>query len=69
MEFILNLIFFVTLPCILICDALKKMVLYCNAIEKKQDGRYRKNEEKKCFSSHDAQVRAYTKNITVDILH
>ncbi|XP_045450496.1 uncharacterized protein LOC123659291 [Melitaea cinxia] len=55
MEFMLNLIFFVTLPCILICDALKKMVLYCNATEKKQDGRYRKNEEKKCFSSRDAQ--------------
>ncbi|CAH2099766.1 unnamed protein product [Euphydryas editha] len=55
MEFILNLIFFVTLPCILICDAFKKMVLYCNATEKKQNGKYRKSEEKKCFSSHDAQ--------------
>ncbi|XP_050352510.1 uncharacterized protein LOC126774897 [Nymphalis io] len=55
MEFILNLIFFITLPCLLICDALKKVVSCCNAAEQKIDGKYRHRDTEKCFSSCDVQ--------------
>ncbi|XP_046974217.1 uncharacterized protein LOC124540575 [Vanessa cardui] len=55
MEFFLNLIFFITLPCLLVCDALKKIVSCYNTTEKKYDGKYVKRDTKKCFSSRDVQ--------------
>ncbi|XP_064076864.1 uncharacterized protein LOC113392604 [Vanessa tameamea] len=59
MEFILNLIFFITLPCLLICDALKKVVSFYNTTEKKFDEKYIQRDTKKCFSSRDVQVRQF----------
>lgn len=55
MEFILNIIIFIILPCVIIWDAVRKLVLRCKVSDKKTETTYR-NEHKKCFSSHDAQV-------------
>ncbi|CAH0406039.1 unnamed protein product [Chilo suppressalis] len=53
MEFILNIIFFVVVPSLMLWDAIK-WVIYGNA---SKEVRPSGDEAKKCFSSHDMQMR------------
>nr|XP_034824163.1 uncharacterized protein LOC117981997 [Maniola hyperantus] len=57
MEFILNVIFFITLPCVMIWDSMKKLVTRCLGADENSDTISKMNDSKKCFnSSHDVQV-------------
>ncbi|XP_035430412.2 uncharacterized protein LOC118262875 isoform X1 [Spodoptera frugiperda] len=59
MEFILNVIFFVSVPCIIICDAIKEMISRCrNQSQNPCCTSTSKNDTKKCFSSQDMQGMA-----------
>ncbi|KAH9634136.1 hypothetical protein HF086_001338 [Spodoptera exigua] len=58
-EFILNVIFFVSVPCIIICDAIKEMISRCRnqCTQNPCCMTTSKSESKKCFSSQDMQMR------------
>ncbi|XP_039745520.1 uncharacterized protein LOC120623533 [Pararge aegeria] len=56
MEFILNVIFFVTLPCLMLWDAMRKLCR-CQRLDGNSELNYKMDEDvKRCFSSHDVQV-------------
>ncbi|XP_022826060.1 uncharacterized protein LOC111356065 [Spodoptera litura] len=59
-EFILNVIFFVSVPCIIICDAIKEMISRCRnqCTQNPCCTSTSKNDTKKCFSSQDMQGMA-----------
>ncbi|KAF9415199.1 hypothetical protein HW555_007075, partial [Spodoptera exigua] len=59
-EFILNVIFFVSVPCIIICDAIKEMISRCRnqCTQNPCCMTTSKSETKKCFSSQDMQGMA-----------
>ena len=67
MEFVLNIFFFIILPCAIIWDAVRNLALRCQVSDRKAETKYR-NEHKKCFSSHDAQVILNLFSFTIFLL-
>ncbi|CAG4923672.1 unnamed protein product [Colias eurytheme] len=58
MEFILNTIFFIVLPCILLWDTIKEITSKLQNTDKKVGSKSRKNI-KKCFSTQDMQSKEF----------
>ncbi|KAL0895599.1 hypothetical protein ABMA27_011693 [Loxostege sticticalis] len=54
-EFILNVIFFVTVPCLMLYDVLKKML--CRSSQQRCCSPPEPRDHKKCFSTRDLQMR------------
>ncbi|VVC95417.1 unnamed protein product [Leptidea sinapis] len=53
MEFVLNIIFFVSVPCIVLLNSFRQIKEKCRSVEKNMSSQRRNN--KKCFSSQDIQ--------------
>ncbi|VVC95421.1 unnamed protein product [Leptidea sinapis] len=54
MEFVLNIIFFVSVPCIVLLNSFRQIKEKCRSVEKNMSSQRRNN--KKCFSSQDIQM-------------
>ena len=61
MEFALNVIFFVTVPCLIIFNAVKNIIARCRKSKKGASAcpSGAMNNTNKCFSTHDMQVRGF----------
>lgn len=56
MEFMLNVIFFLVMPCIIICDTIKKIKIHFKGLDRSTTDKSCNKSSKKCFSSRDMQV-------------
>lgn len=64
MEFILNVIFFVTVPCIIVADSIKGLISHFRTKKTDNGGRMScQSNSKKCFSTQDMQMRPLLRDI------
>lgn len=57
MEFLLNALLFLAIPCIVFCGCIGSIINYCMAYAPKRNKDLHNNiDAKKCFSSQDIQV-------------
>ncbi|PZC87163.1 hypothetical protein B5X24_HaOG201399 [Helicoverpa armigera] len=64
MEFILNVIFFVTVPCIIVAESIKGLISHFRSKKTDNGGRMScQSNSKKCFSTQDMQMRPLLRDI------